>query len=135
MQKIYSEYCMNSQTHAQTRGVFGMALKDTIKKMHKLLEELAKDLIKGEKGNKAAAQRVRTGSIKMEKVAKKYRKESITAEKKGLMKKKPAKKVAKKKPAKKVAKKIVKKKPVKKVAKNKPVKKVAKKKVKKTKKR
>lgn len=119
-----------------------MALKDVMNDMLQLLEGLIKDLSKSDKGNKAASQRVRTGSIKLEKVAKKYRKESIAAEKKGLFKKKPsAKKVAKKKPAKKVAKKVAKKavkkvtKVVKKVAKKvalkKPVKKVAKKKVKK----
>ncbi|MBN1915315.1 MAG: histone [Parachlamydiales bacterium] len=89
-----------------------MALKDVIKTMHHLLGHLVKDLTKAEGGNKAASQRVRTGSIKLEKVAKQYRKESVSAEKKGLFKKmkvtgkkhKPVKKAVKKaakKPAKK----------------------------------
>lgn len=59
-----------------------MALKDTIKKMHALLEELTADLNKAETGNKAAAQRVRTGSITFAKLAKVYRKESVVMEKK-----------------------------------------------------
>lgn len=63
-----------------------MALKDTAKKMNELLESIQQDLAKADKGNKAAAQRVRTDSIKLEKIAKVYRKESIKAEKSGLMK-------------------------------------------------
>ncbi|AHK63513.1 hypothetical protein BOKEGFJH_00636 [Chlamydia avium] len=83
-----------------------MALKDTAKKMRDLLESIQHDLDKAEKGNKAAAQRVRTDSIKLEKIAKLYRKESIKAEKAGLMKRKPAiKKTAAKKPIKTTAKK------------------------------
>jgi len=82
-----------------------MALKDTIKQMHHLLAAISKDLVKAErKKNKAASQRVRTGSIKLAKVAKKYRKESVAEEKKGGKKKKAVKrKVGKKKrkPAKK----------------------------------
>jgi hypothetical protein len=74
-----------------------MALKDTIKKLEHLLSALSKDLHKAVKGNKAASQRVRTGTIKLEKTAKKYRKESVAYEKKCCKKKKPAKKVAKKK--------------------------------------
>ncbi|HRW58414.1 MAG TPA: histone [Chlamydiales bacterium] len=77
-----------------------MALKNTMKTMHMHLEALLKDLAKVEGGNKAAAQRVRTGSIKLAKIAKIFRKESVAAEKKGLMVKKPA---AKKAPAKKKA--------------------------------
>ncbi|ETR79648.1 Histone-Like Developmental Protein, partial [Chlamydia pneumoniae B21] len=67
-----------------------MALKDTAKKMKDLLDSIQHDLAKAEKGNKAAAQRVRTDSIKLEKVAKLYRKESIKAEKSGLLKRKPS---------------------------------------------
>lgn len=87
-----------------------MALKDTAKKMRDLLESIQHDLDKAEKGNKAAAQRVRTDSIKLEKIAKLYRKESIKAEKAGLMKRKPAakaKKTAAKKQAKTPAKKLL----------------------------
>ncbi len=80
-----------------------MGLKDTIKTMHKFLTQIAHDLKKSENGNKAASQRVRTGSIKMAKVAKKYRKESVSEEKKV--------KKAKKKIAKKTKRKVPKKKP------------------------
>ena len=89
----------------KTGGILSMALKDTIKQMHHLLAAISKDLVKAEnKKNKAASQRVRTGSIKLAKIAKAYRKESVKEEKKGGFKKKKAvKKVGKKKakPAKK----------------------------------
>ncbi len=82
-----------------------MALKDTIDHLRTLLVELVKDLDKATRGNKAASQRVRTKTIKLEKVAKLYRKESISSEKKEKGSK-PAKKaqgskkaVASKKPA------------------------------------
>ncbi len=85
-----------------------MALKDTVAKMDKLLEAIAKDMGKATTGNKAASQRVRTNTIKFEKIAKKFRKESVAAGKKGgkkkaTKKKAPAKKVAKKKVVKKKA--------------------------------
>ncbi len=112
-----------------------MAFKDTIKKMKDLLVQIATDVEKAVGGNKAASQRVRTGTVKLEKVGKQYRKESIVAEKKMKGKSKPKKKpVAKKKPVKKIVKKIVKKlvkkvvsKPIKKVVHNKktPIKKKA----------
>jgi hypothetical protein len=62
-------------------GLFTMALKDTCKSLKSLLEGILGDLEKAEAGNKAAAQRVRTQSIKFEKAAKLYRKESIKADK------------------------------------------------------
>lgn len=65
-----------------------MTLKETIQDMHDLLSPIMKDLNKVGRGNKAAAQRVRTGTIKLEKVAKRFRKESVSAEKSGTMKKK-----------------------------------------------
>lgn len=68
-----------------------MALKNTIKTMHSLLVSLKHNLEKAEKGNKAASQRVRTGSIKLGKIAKVYRKESVAAEKKSPVKKKKSK--------------------------------------------
>ncbi len=74
-----------------------MAIKDTCKSLKSLLDTLQGDLDKAEAGNKAAAQRVRTGTIRLEKAAKLYRKESIKADKNGFMKK--AKEQAKKKPA------------------------------------
>lgn len=57
------------------------SLSDITDFMHKLLSEVTTDLEKSSKGNKAASQRVRTGTVKLEKVAKMYRKESILSEK------------------------------------------------------
>lgn len=59
-----------------------MALKETIKKMSLLLEEIINDLKKSERGFKSASQRVRTGSVELEKIGKIYRKESVAEEKK-----------------------------------------------------
>lgn len=73
-----------------------MSLKETYKHLKDLLTQITADLDKGEAGNKAASQRVRTGTVKLEKVAKLYRKESITSEKKNKGQKKPAKTAAKK---------------------------------------
>jgi hypothetical protein len=67
-----------------------MSLKDTFKNMRELLSNITSDLEKSENGNKAASQRVRTGTVKLEKVAKLYRKESISSEKKNKGQKKPA---------------------------------------------
>src|SRR5271166_6189972 len=72
-----------------------MAFKDTIKHMRDLLASIQTDLEKAEGGNKAASQRVRTGTVKLEKVAKLYRKESIKTEKGTKGTRKPAKKAAK----------------------------------------
>jgi hypothetical protein len=47
-----------------------MSLKDTFKQMKDLLCNITSDLEKSENGNKAASQRVRTGTVKLEKVAK-----------------------------------------------------------------
>lgn len=82
-----------------------MALNNTIKQMRELLQNLATDLEKAAGGNKAASQRVRTGSIRFEKVAKLYRKESIASEKRstGRKKKTATKKAAKKTTARKTA--------------------------------
>ena len=76
-----------------------MGLNDTIKHMRELLAGISVDLEKSVGGNKAASQRVRTSTIRLEKVAKNYRKESITAEKSGGSKK-HAKSSAKKAPCK-----------------------------------
>jgi len=59
-----------------------MALKDTINTMKKIISCIGEDLDKSCNGNRAAAQRARTNSIKFAKCAKIYRKESIAAEKK-----------------------------------------------------
>lgn len=71
-----------------------MALKETIKHMRDLLHNITHDLEKSDGGNKAASQRVRTGTVKLEKVAKLYRKESIKNEKTTKGTRKPAKKAA-----------------------------------------
>jgi hypothetical protein len=63
-----------------------MALKDTVCLMRKELADLCRDLEKANAGNKAASQRVRTATIKLTKISKIYRKESILAERKELKK-------------------------------------------------
>lgn len=68
-----------------------MSFKDTTKHLRDLLTNIASDLEKAEGGNKAASQRVRTATVKLEKVAKAFRKESISNEKKTQGQKKPAK--------------------------------------------
>src|SRR5271155_6057896 len=72
-----------------------MALKDTVKHLRDLLSQITHDLEKADGGNKAASQRVRTGTVKLEKLAKLYRKESIKTEKATKGQRKPAKKAAK----------------------------------------
>ena len=78
-----------------------MALKETVNELQALLECVTKDLEKGVKGNKAASQRVRTGTVKLEKIAKLYRKQSVAFEKTSKAKKDSAPKAvaAKKKAA------------------------------------
>lgn len=78
-----------------------MSLAETISHLNQLLVALVRDLSKVHRGNKAAAQRVRTGTIKLEKVAKIFRKESVSAEKSGKFKKKPKERPAAKKKARK----------------------------------
>lgn len=76
-----------------------MALTETMNHLNHLLTSVLKDLGKVQRGNKAAAQRVRVGTIRLEKVSKVFRKESVMAEKSGKLRKKPssAKKRKKKK--------------------------------------
>jgi len=76
-----------------------MTFESTAKTMSKLLSALTLDLEKAVHGNKAASQRVRTGTIKLEKAAKKYRKLSIKAEKSGVFKKAKKAKASKTKKA------------------------------------
>lgn len=59
-----------------------MSIKDTYKQLRDLLAHITLDLEKSENGNKAASQRVRTGTVRLEKIAKTFRKESIATEKK-----------------------------------------------------
>ncbi len=74
-----------------------MALIDTMNQMTNLLEGLSRDLVKVQRGNKAAAQRVRIGTIKLTKIGKGFRKESMQAEKSGRLKKKTLKRPKSKK--------------------------------------
>lgn len=67
-----------------------MAIKETTNHIRKLLGHITHDLEKADSGNKAAAQRVRTGTVKLEKLAKLYRKESIQFDKKNKGTKKPS---------------------------------------------
>lgn len=70
------------------------ALDKIYTEMRDLLASISTDFKKSETGNKAAAQRVRTGTVKLEKVAKRFRKESIAHEKTLKKDKKPGKKAA-----------------------------------------
>jgi len=72
-----------------------MGLNETTKHMREQLAAISVDLEKAAGGNKAASQRVRTGTIRLEKIAKNYRKESITAEKHGGSRKQAKKSAAK----------------------------------------
>lgn len=80
-----------------------MSLRDTITDMRDLLNNITGDLEKAEGGNKAASQRVRTGTVQLEKIAKKYRKESIDAEKQPRTPRKTIASNSSKKPAAKAA--------------------------------
>lgn len=92
---IYPKGIFNelSRTNKTSRS-FDMAIKDTYKHLRDLLAHITQDLSKAEGGNKAASQRVRTGTVKLEKVAKLYRKESIKTEKTSGGSRKSAKKAA-----------------------------------------
>jgi cobalamin biosynthesis Mg chelatase CobN len=59
-----------------------MSFDHTVKELRAQLAQVTQDLEKSVLGNKAAAQRVRTGTVRLEKIAKQYRKESILDEKK-----------------------------------------------------
>ena len=83
-----------------------MALKDTSQGMKDLLGKMIKDLDKAVRGNKAAAQRVRVATVRLEKIGKLFRKESVLSEKKDLEKgRQSAKKTSTKKATAKVLKK------------------------------
>lgn len=69
-----------------------VALNDTIGELSELIKEIGVDLGKAHRGNKSAAQRVRVFTIDLEKVSKKYRKESVAAEKRHLKKAQKVKK-------------------------------------------
>ena len=60
-----------------------MDLKETMHQLDHLLSHVVKDLGKAYRGNKSAAQRVRVGTLRLEKIAKIFRRESVAAEKGG----------------------------------------------------
>jgi hypothetical protein len=60
-----------------------MSLSEMVGQLEDLLTSLAKDLMKVGKGNKSASQRVRVATLKLEKVGKRFRKESVNIEKGG----------------------------------------------------
>lgn len=64
-----------------------MTLKETMHQLDLLLMNVVKDLMKVHRGNKSAAQRVRVDTIKLERVAKVFRRESLAAERGGRMRK------------------------------------------------
>lgn len=74
-----------------------MPLSDSIAELQHLLASITCDLEKVKKGNKTAAQRVRTSTILLEKVALQFRKESMTSVKTGKLKKLKVKATPKKK--------------------------------------
>jgi hypothetical protein len=80
-----------------------MSLNETVHHLNVLLVSITKDLSKVGRGNKAAAQRVRVGTIRLERIAKQFRKESVASEKGRRPKKKSAFKGAGKKRKKKKA--------------------------------
>jgi len=69
-----------------------MSLSNTMSELQNILSDVTKDLSKVEKGNKAAAQRVRVGTLLLEKVGKMFRKESLSVEKGTKVRKKKPKK-------------------------------------------
>lgn len=54
-----------------------MTHKEAVASMKRLLSELQRDLDKGLLGNKAASQRARVNTVKLEKLSKIYRKLSL----------------------------------------------------------
>jgi len=64
-----------------------MALKETMHEMEHLLSGVSRDLTKVHCGNKSAAQRVRVKTIRLERLAKMFRRESVAAEKGGKLRK------------------------------------------------
>lgn len=82
-----------------------MALKETIQRMKQQISDIMHDLDKAATGNKAAAQRARTTSIRFSKTAKTFRKESVAAVKSGQKKAARAEKARKAAPRKAPAKK------------------------------
>lgn len=60
-----------------------MALLETMEHLNILVGAISKDLTKVHRGNRTAAQRIRVNTIRLEKVGKWFRKESLDAERGG----------------------------------------------------
>jgi len=58
-----------------------MSFSKTTEDMSELMDSILKDIPKVYRGNKSAAQRVRTATIKLSKVSKEWRKMSLESEK------------------------------------------------------
>lgn len=67
-----------------------------MQQLNALAVAISRDLVKVQRGNRTAAQRVRVNTIHLEKVGKKFRKESLNAERGGKLKRRPTKKRRKK---------------------------------------
>lgn len=72
-----------------------MSYSETVGYLGDLITSVTKDLSKVHRGNKAAAQRVRVATIKLEKIGKRFRKESVASERGGRAKKMMAARKAK----------------------------------------
>ena len=69
-----------------------MSFLQTTEELTQLLETVLEDVPKMMKGNKTAAQRIRTKTVRIAKVAKLWRQESLDQEKKKVTRKKRKKK-------------------------------------------
>lgn len=65
-----------------------MAFQKTTETLVELCEAVLHDIPKALKGNKSAGQRIRTGTIKIAKISKVWRKESLEQEQKQVKKRK-----------------------------------------------
>ena len=61
-----------------------MAILDLSEDLQELLEDILEDLPKSVNGNKSAAQRIRTKTVRLAKLSKEWRKNSLDLEKKRL---------------------------------------------------
>jgi len=83
------------QIYGGKKGIKEMSFSETVNYLGDLLVSASKDLNKAHRGNKAAAQRVRVATIRLEKIGKRFRKESVAVEKGGRLRKRGASKKGK----------------------------------------
>lgn len=72
------------------RGTMSLAV--ATKEIEEIIYDILKDIPKFQKGNKTAAQRVRTATIRLAKLSKEWRKLSLASEKKPIKSKRSSKK-------------------------------------------